>query len=744
MTRITILLATITLTLTSAFHAIAQGENLVQTARVPEGASLDEIVELSTRVLPHPRQMIWHRDEFIAFIHYGPNAFTRREWGTGGEEPNLFHPTDLDTDQWCDTMRKAGITRVVITVKHHDGFCLWQTRYTKHAVNSSNWRDGKGDVLQDLARSCQKYNLKLGVYLSPADLYQIRDGGLYGNLSTYRKETIPTPVADRPFADKRTFEYEVDDYNLYFMNQLFELLTEYGPIYECWFDGAHPKRKGGQTYNRRAWYEMIHALAPDAMIAVKGPDTRWCGNEAGGTRPTEYNVIPLTVEEFEDEQWPDRRGGDLGSRARLAGAKWLHYYPAETNTSIRHGWFYRDDEHQVVRDADNVFDIYERAVGGNSVFLLNIPPNREGKFSPRDVASLVETGHRIRTVYSTSLTAKATGPTGVLDSDETTFWQAKELTGKFEIQLAEPRRVNRFMLQEPIATHGQRIEAHALDAWIDGTWQEIATATTIGYKRILRFPTIHTDRLCVRITASRATPMIARASAHLFEEPPNSVEIRGDANNRITLVAGIAAFAGKSGFRANANQHIHYTTDGSTPAAQSPRYAEPFPLPTGGVVKARTVVGDREGPVATRLFGYPRAGWKIHSCSNSRDERRAPPAKAIDGGSHHGWKSQAADGEHHLAIDLQKELTVGGMSYLPPADNSMIERYRVEVSQDGEAWMRAHEGEFGNIVNDPSERVVHFEKPVPCRYFRLVCVAAAAGSRAMGIQELQILAPDEP
>lgn len=719
----------------------------VQTARVPDGASLDEIVDLSTRVLPHRRQMIWHRDEFIAFIHYGPNAFTGREWGSGGEDPNLFHPADLDTDQWCDTMKKAGITRVVITVKHHDGYCLWQTRYTKHAVNSSKWLDGKGDVLRDLSKSCQKFGLKLGVYLSPADLHQIRDGGLYGNLSKYRTETIPSPVAGRPFAEKRTFQYKVDDYNLYFMNQLFELLTEYGPITECWFDGAHPKRKGGQTYTRKAWYEMIHALAPDAMIAVKGPDTRWCGNDAGGTRPTEYNVLPLRVEKFEDEQWGDQRGGDLGSRQKLAGAKWLHYYPAETNTSIRHGWFYRDDEHQVVRDADNVFDIYERSVGGNSVFLLNIPPNREGTFSPRDVASLVEVGRRIRTVYGTSLTVGATGPAEVLDGDEATFWKAKGLTGEFEVRLAKPQRINRFLLQEPIATQGQRIEAHALDAWIDGKWREVAAATTVGYKRILRFPAVHTDRLRVRITASRATPMIARASAHGFEEPPNPVEIRGDANNRISLVAGIAAFAGKSGFLANPSQRIRYTTDGSDPAATSALYSEPFRLPTGGVVQARTIVGDRAGSIATRRFGYPRAGWTVLSCSSTRDQKRMPARRAIDGSSQHGWISKDADGEHQITIDLQKELPVGGMTYLPPRDRKhigMIERYRVEVSEDGKSWTVAHEGEFGNIVNDPSERAVIFDKPVPGRYVRLVCVAAAAGSKAMGVQELQILPPDKP
>ena len=743
MPKSTASLATIAICVLLTSHVATAEETYVQTVRVPQGASNEDIVKLSTRVLPHRRQVIWHRDEFIAFIHYGPNAFTRREWGSGDEDPNIFHPTDLDTDQWCDTMKRAGIKRVVITVKHHDGFCLWQTRYTKHAVASSKWHDGQGDVLADLSKSCQKYNLKLGIYLSPADLHQIRDGGLYGNLSKYRVETIPTPVAGRDFANSRTFQYEVDDYNLYFMNQLYELLTEYGPIYECWFDGAHPKRKGGQTYNYKAWFEMIHTLAPHAMIAVKGPDTRWCGNESGGTRPTEFNVLPLPVDNLEDEQWPDRRSGDLASRAKLAGAKWLHYYPAETNTSIRHGWFYRDDEHQVVRDADNVFDIYERAVGGNSAFLLNIPPNREGKFSPRDVKSLVETGRRIREVYGTSLSKEATGPAEVLDNNAATYWKADSLTGSLEIKLPAQDKVNRFLIQEPIATQGQRIEAHALDAWLDGQWTEIVTATSIGYKRILRFPTVSTDRLRLRITASRATPLISRASAHYFDEPPNPVQIRCDANNRVTLYAGIAAFTSRVGFRDTKSQRIRYTTDGSEPNSESPLFNESFTLPDGGIVKSRTIVGKRNGSIATKIIGYPRSRWKILSSSSTRDERRSPATRAIDGSTHHGWISKDSDEPHHLAIDLQKELTVGGFTYLPPNNRDsigMIEHYRVEISNDGESWSVAHQGEFGNIVNDPVQRIVYFEKAVQCRYFRLVSVASAAGSKAMGVQELQILA----
>jgi alpha-L-fucosidase len=409
----------------------------VETVTVPPETSAEKIVEMAAHVVPHPRQMIWHRDEFISFIHFGVNTFTGAEWGSGNEDPNIFNPEELDTDQWCEVMKEAGITRVILTVKHHDGFCLWQTRYVKHAVTASTkWRNGKGDVLRDLAESCEKYGLRLGVYLSPADRY-MKNTKLYGNGSSIRKENVPSWVAGRPFADTRSFTYELDDYNLYFMNQMFELLTEYGHIYEVWFDGAAASGNT-QKYNRTAWFDLIRRLAPDAMIAVKGPDTRWCGNEAGGTRESEFNVAGLRMDHIDHEEWNDNQYAGQ-SRSKLKEAKALHYYPAETNTSIRHGWFYRDDEHQEVRTADDVFDIYERAVGGNSVFLLNIPPNTKGTFSDRDVETLLETGKRIRAVYGHSVSEKAVAPANVLDGDDTTYWQADGQAGELVVRFPTPR-----------------------------------------------------------------------------------------------------------------------------------------------------------------------------------------------------------------------------------------------------------------------------------------------------------------
>ena len=239
------------------------------TIKIEEGDTKELIIEKAAHVVPTPNQLAALQNEFIAFIHFGPNTFTRMEWGNGMEDPKVFDLKELDTDQWCEAMKAAGMKMVIITVKHHDGFVLWQSRYTKHGIMSSNFRDGKGDVLKDLSASCQKYGLKLGVYLSPADLFQIESpDGLYGNLSEYTKRTIPREVPGRPFANQTKFEFVVDDYNEYFLNQLFEILTEYGPIHEVWFDGAHPKRKGGQTYHGQPVVRAVPWVkADDVMVA---------------------------------------------------------------------------------------------------------------------------------------------------------------------------------------------------------------------------------------------------------------------------------------------------------------------------------------------------------------------------------------------------------------------------------------------------------------------------------------------
>ena len=280
---------------------------------------------------------------------------------------------------------------------------------------------------------------------------------------------------------------------------------------------------------------MIRTLAPKAVIFGR-EDVRWCGNEAGSTRSTEWNVITYPEDPHTATQFADLTDVDLGSREKLYQGKWLHYQQAETDTSIREGWFYRDDRHQKVRSADDVFDIYERSVGGNCTFLLNIPPNREGRFSQRDVEVLEEVGKRIRETYEVNLLQDAKGPKQVLDADPDTYLLLRGNKREIVITLPAPATINRVMLQEAIATHSERVEQHAVDAWIDHQWKEIATATNIGYKRILRFQEVTTHKLRLRVLESRLDPAISHISAHYYRNCPPQLSLMSD---REGMVIGV-------------------------------------------------------------------------------------------------------------------------------------------------------------------------------------------------------------
>ena len=669
------------------------------TIKIEEGDSIELIIEKASHVVPTPNQLAALQNEFIAFIHFGPNTFTRMEWGNGKEDPKIFDLKQLDTDQWCEAMKAAGMKMVLITVKHHDGFVLWQSRYTKHGIMSTNFKNGKGDILKDLSASCQKYGLKLGVYLSPADLYQIENPeGLYGNLSKYTKRTIPREVQGRPFANKTKFEFTVDDYNEYFLNQLFEILTEYGPIHEVWFDGAHPKRKGGQTYNYPAWKELIHKLAPNAVIFGR-EDIRWCGNEAGKTRPTEWNVIPYPENPDTTSYFPDLVDEVLGSREKLYQGKFLHYQQAETNTSIREGWFYRDDTHQKVRNADDVFDIYERAVGGNSTFLLNIPPNRDGKFSPADVESLKETGKRIRETYDVDLLAGAKGPKEILDKKDNTYLLMKDK--EFTVTTPSPVTFNRIMIQEAIATHSERVEGHAIDAWIDGAWKEIAVSTNIGYKRILRFPEVTTDKIRFRLLASRLTPAISHISAHYYKSRPPQLCFHRDMNGIVTIEPQKQDFGWKShGENAaenlNSGYKIYYTTDGTEPTETSVEYTKPIQLDRCEL-KAVAILNGERGSVYKEQLGLIKKDWKIlDSKTNSHPFR--------------------------LTLDLGEKQELTGFAYNLQTGknfNGGITKGTFKISNDGKNWISVENFEFGNLINDPSKRYYYFKKAVSTRYIRI-------------------------
>lgn len=700
----------------------------------------DSIILKAAHVIPTTNQYEALKNEYIAFIHFGPNSFTRMEWGNGMEDPAIFNLQNLDTDQWCEAMTAGGMKMVIITVKHHDGFCLWQSRYTKHGVMSSPFKDGKGDVLKELSESCQKYGLKLGIYLSPADLYQIENKeGLYGNLSEYTERVIPRPVEGRPFANKTTFKFKVDDYNEYFLNQLFELLTEYGPVHEVWFDGAHPKRKGGQTYNYLAWKELIKTLAPEAVVFGK-QDIRWCGNEAGRTRDTEWNVIPYKEDPALMNRFGDLTAKSLGSREDLYEGKYLHYQQAETNTSIREGWFYRDDTDQGVRSADDVFDMYERSVGGNSTFLLNIPPNREGKFSARDVAALKEVGKRINETYGSNLLDGAKGPKKLLDDDMVSALVLSDDMMSFEITTPAEITCNRFVIQEAISTNGERVEEHALDAWQNGEWKEIATATNIGYKRILRFPETTSNKFRVRILKARYTPVISNVSAHYYQTHPPQLEIASDVNGMVSIQPQKDKFGWKPhGEDIAANLYgdieIRYTTDGSEPTKNANLYAAPFSF-SQGEVKAIAFYKNELGATTSTLVGLVKADWKLIKTSSKHARNHGE--KAFDGVSQTYWLSKEKGNSHFIAIDLGAVKNLKGFAYTPQTrmEDGMIEKGVVKVSTNGKTWKTLEEFKFGNLINDPSTRRHFFKTAVETRYIRIESTEIAGGHKSAAIAEV--------
>ncbi|MEA4916721.1 alpha-L-fucosidase [Proteiniphilum sp.] len=713
------------------------------TIKIEEGDSKEVIIEKAAHVVPTENQLDALRNEFIAFIHFGPNTFTRKEWGNGMEDPAIFDLKTLDTDQWCQTMKAAGMKMVILTVKHHDGFVLWQSRYTDHGIMSSGFLDGKGDILRELSESCHKYGLKLGVYLSPADLYQIESPeGLYGNLSEYTQRTIPREIPGRPFKNKATFKFEVDDYNEYFLNQLFEILTEYGEIHEVWFDGAHPKTKGGQKYNYPAWRELIRTLAPKAVIFGR-EDTRWCGNEAGATRETEWNIIPYPEDPRTSTHFPDLTDTDLGSREKLYAGKYLHYQQGETDTSIREGWFYRDDTHQKVRSADDVFDIYERSVGGNSTLLLNIPPNREGKFSARDVEVLEEVGKRIKETYEINLLKGAKGPKQVLDTNPDTYLLLTENKREIIVTLPAPATINRLILQEAVATHSERVEQHALDAWIDNQWKEIATATNIGYKRILRFPEVTTHKLRIRILESRLDPAISHISAHYYHTRPPQLAFTRDKEGMVTIAPLQTEFnwnphGHNAAGNLNTGYEIFYTLDGSEPTQNSPKYEEPVKV-ENKLLKAVSFNNGAPGTIHSEAFGIVKKDWTLLGASSQRSDRTAA-LNAFDANNRSYWQSQEGS-THFIAIDLGKEYELKAMVYTPQTfhGDGMMAGGNIQVSADGKNWKTVETFEFGNLINDPTPRTHQFAKPVTTRYIRLQSAAVAGNGKSIAIAELDFL-----
>jgi alpha-L-fucosidase len=463
------------------------------------------------QILPEERQIAWQQLEFTAFLHYGMNTFTNSEWGSGKESPSLYNPACLNTDQWCESLKAAGIKACILTAKHHDGFCLWNTSFTNHSVMFS---PKPVDVVKCLAVSCTQYGLKLGLYLSPWDRHEASYG------------------SGKPYDD-------------FFCGQLEELLTRYGQLYSLWFDGACGEGPNGkrQIYDWDRYYRLIRRHQNGAVIAVSGPDVRWIGNEAGITRPSEWSVVPARMRDTgkiaEDSQkadntsfrerplkWEDE---DLGSREALKGENDLAWYPAEVDVSIRPGWFYHPAENDKIKPVNTLLNIYEKSVGGNAVLLLNIPPDTDGRIHSNDCCRLGELGKAICSIYSVNVlkdgasvcadSAVPSNPAINVLNEDARYWQPTTEKAELIINLTRKTRITHLVLQEEIR-QSQRIEAFSLyanheNSDIGNGWQKIYSGTTIGFKKICRFEPVECSALRIIIEESRVFPTLRFVAAYM-------------------------------------------------------------------------------------------------------------------------------------------------------------------------------------------------------------------------------------
>lgn len=739
MNRIKLFIIYVLLLGTAACVSTEKVHNLVKIDPTDQPA---DIVRKATQVRPSQRQYAWQQQEFIAFLHFGPNTFTGVEWGTGLEDPVVFNPTDFDAGQWISVIKEAGMKMAMLTAKHHDGFCLWPTGTTEHSVASSPWKNGQGDVMGDLAKAAQEEDIAIGVYLSPADLNQIEaPGGTYGNGSAVRSVKIPTDPQLQKTA-RQVFEFELDDYNALFMNQLYEVLTQYGTIAEVWFDGANPKPGTGQTYNRKAWYELIRQLQPEAVIAIKGPDVRWCGNEAGHTRENEWSVLPVP-EHPDNFDWPDLRREDLGSREQLAGSKYLYWYPAETNTSIRHGWFYRDEE-QYVKTVEELLDTWYRSVGGNTVFLLNLTPDRRGRIPEKDAGRLREVGRLIAQSFRHNLAGKASlqassgqaSARHALDGQLETSWKPVdgEEQAELVLDLGDPQTFNRLVLQEDIRTHGQRVERFAFDIWTDDQWKEVTAGTVVGYKNIRRFPMVETNKVRLRILESRVAPTLSILGLYRAPEMLSNPLISRNKEGMVSIKCKTP------------DPKIYYTLDGSQPNAQSPLYQEPFSLPEAGTVKAVAITGSgaNTSDVISARYDLCPAKWTVHAFSAEHRSYRSD--LAIDGNPatmwHTPWGDNATPLPHHIEIDLGEHLDLKGVTYLPRQDRQqggICKEYRIEISENGTTWQLAKTGKFDNIQNSPVLQEIRFGKVMSARYIRFTALENVQKQVTLSVAELGVI-----
>lgn len=659
--------------------------------------------------VPSANQMRWQQMEYYAFVHFSLNTYTDQSWGFGNEDVKLFNPDKMDCRQWARICKQAGMKGIIITAKHHCGFCLWPSKYTQYSVKNAPWKNGKGDVVREMADACREYGLKLGIYLSPWD-------------------------RNHP-------DYGKPEYITYFRNQLTELLTNYGPIFEIWFDGANGGSGyyGGanetRTIDRTTYYDwsntykLIRKLQPNIVIWNDGGDRgdlRWVGTEAGFVGETNWSLLNATGE----VPW------NMLHYGLENGDSWV---PAEVNTSIRPEWFYHPGEDAKVKTITQLMEIYYNSIGRNGSLLLNFPIMPNGLIHSNDEKAALGFAKAVKETFAVNLAsnskatasnvrgnAKQFAASNAIDVNKDSYWATDDgiARSSLTIDFVRPTTFNRFLVQEYIRS-GQRVKAFTLEALVNGNWKELVKATTIGFKRILRFPTVSTTKVRFNITDSKACPLISNIGIY----------------NAPQLLAPPSIIRGQTGeikiIPVDEESVVYYTLDGSAPTTRSKKYTKPFQ--TEGKLAVKAIAFDpatgKSSPASYEKFDISRMDWKIIGA----DEKAYA---VIDGEPSTAWhqpngKQLPAD----LVIDLGKEENLGGFKYYP--DQTMwgpgiITNYRFYVSNDNKEWKLVSEGEFANIKNNPLWQTKNFT-PEKARYIRLRALKNTEDNDNIGYAEVDVI-----
>ncbi len=472
--------------------ALVMGSSFTERPAMGTGKGSKQLI-----VKPTPQQVAWQESELTMFVHFGMNTFTNREWGEGTEDPKLFNPTALDAHQWVRTAKESGFRYIILTAKHHDGFCLWPSKYTEHSVKNSAWKNGKGDVVREFSNACHAAHMKFGIYLSPWDRHE------------------------RTYGDSPA-------YNQHYINQMTELLTEYGDVAEVWLDGANGEGPNGkkQVYDFDAFQSTIRQLQPNAVIFAPiqmNPDIRWIGNEDGSagdpcwsTFDTEKFIAVDTKEGWGAKEEAMYQHGDP------AGSRWM---PGESDVSLRPGWFWHEDQNSQLKTVDHLMDLYFKSVGRNSLLLLNVPPNKTGLFSEGDVARLHDFKAARDRAFAVDLAQGAASsasstdghhkPLNAFDGKPNTYWKPREGSDSYslEIDLGKELSFNVALIEEFIF-EGQRVKDFVLEADSGSGWKQIAKGETIGHRRLQRFDLVGANRVRLTLSKPLACPLIRRFSLY--------------------------------------------------------------------------------------------------------------------------------------------------------------------------------------------------------------------------------------